>query len=145
VAASAVSYNEYLYRKARGETNEPWCCCFSATVWRDVQRRLGWPITDLVTGQGKTNSRDAVSVPEVQRYQPPFKESVDCMFLVKRLKKDGLVDEDGAKRLSDTVASRDPRLLALIRKHTKNLTADSVLTRNAEFQVRASLIWIVVL
>lgn len=133
VAAAAVLYNEYLYRKARGETNEPWSCCFSAVFWRDVRRRLGCAPKDQ--GQGKKPG--AVGGREVKPYLPTFKESVDCMFLVRRMKKDGLIDEAGAKRLSDAVASRDTRLLALVRKHTKKATADTVLTRNAEFQVRA--------
>ena len=129
VAAAAVSYNEYLYRKARGETDGPWCVCCTMAFWRKLRQRLGCP------GKTVKNPDNAVGGREVKPYLPPFKESVDCMFLVQRLKKDGLVDTAGAKRLSDIVASRDPRLLALVRKHTKNITADTVLTRNAEFQV----------
>jgi len=56
--------------------------------------------------------------------------AVDIMHMVKRMRKDDLIDEDQTKQLSDMVVNGDMKLIVLVKKHQD---PDVPLTRNQQF------------
>ena len=130
VAGVAIARNEYIYRMNKPpEERGPLCFCCPRWLWWAVYRVL-----DCIFGsRAKVRPARKENKNIVPPTDPPFKEGVDCMFVVKRLKNDGIIDEAQCKLLSEFVASRDPRLVGLVRKYSRNMTENTVLTRNTAF------------
>eukprot|EP00614_Pseudopedinella_elastica_P027506 CAMPEP_0172643682 /NCGR_PEP_ID=MMETSP1068-20121228/237960_1 /TAXON_ID=35684 /ORGANISM="Pseudopedinella elastica, Strain CCMP716" /LENGTH=132 /DNA_ID=CAMNT_0013457795 /DNA_START=229 /DNA_END=627 /DNA_ORIENTATION=- len=59
------------------------------------------------------------------------------MYMIQRLKKDGILDNTQASRLSGSVAKRDFRLMRLVQKHERR---GIPITRNEEFRAELVLL-----
>lgn len=134
LALTAIGRNEYIYRMSRRRGDEDDGCgrCNKQCFYKMslLPRYLGFHVNRVQPQPKEEPSNGPVNGAAQVRGGAPFKESVDVMFIIKKLHKQNLIDAGQAKRLSGMVPEHDPRLLRLLRRYNKH---DVALSRNQNF------------
>jgi len=144
VAALLIARNEYVYISNRepSEPSAPWCACcgkFSEGT-RTALRQCRCLGSALVAPERKKRSskkaEDPAKTPQ-RVSRSTLLPAVDIMQLTKQMRRDNLIDEAQAKKLSDMVVNGDGKLIALVQKHHDPEVA---LTRNERFMAALVLL-----
>mmetsp|Transcript_15841 Transcript_15841/g.18695 ORF Transcript_15841/g.18695 Transcript_15841/m.18695 type:complete len:249 (+) Transcript_15841:66-812(+) len=146
IALIAIGRNEYIYRlnKPADDVNEDITClegcikfirekfyCFSICCSKCVKIKIHSIDEEL------GNETNPI---EENKVTPPPKSlipSVDIMFIIRRLKKDQMITSKHVTILSRLVATKDPRLISLIKKHNEH---NRIISRNEKLKTALVLL-----